>query len=179
MVLVWPSGFAVGDLLMSFVECTASLDGVTSGGSLLVDGVTTCFSTSDAAFGSANARIWGSEDKGIEIPKVLGKKRFKEDKDDFPRLWFVNCFGILGTLGTGKSERRFRDSPVVWEVMTVDVREIGKKSLDNDCAPGEVRRVSLGDIVVAVVISPYSEPGSVLTRSCGRRRTGAGCRILG
>lgn len=169
----------MGDLLISLVECVASLDGATSGSSLLIDGVTTCFSTSDAAFGSAKARIWGSDDKGIESPKVLGKKRFKEDRDDFPRLWFVNCFGIVGTLGTRKSERRFRDSPVVWDVMTVDVREIGKKSLDNDSAPGEVRRVSSGDTVVAVVISPYSEPGSVLTRSCGRRRTGAGCRILG
>lgn len=114
-----------GDLLMSLVECVASLDGATSRGSLLIDGVTTCFSTSDAAFGSANARIWGSDDKGIEIPKVLGKKRFKEDRDDFPRLWLVNCFGIVGTLGTRKSESRFRDSPVVWDVMTVEVREIG------------------------------------------------------
>lgn len=65
--------------------------------------------------------------------------------------------------------------------MTVDVREIGKKSLARVWPPGETRgRVSSGEaVVVPEVISPYSEPGSVLTVSWGRRRTGAGCLILG
>lgn len=61
------------------------------------------------------------------------------------------------------SPRSARES----EVATVDVLEIGKKSLASVCAPGETRgRVSSGDtIVVPEVISPYSEPGSVFTVS--------------
>lgn len=61
------------------------------------------------------------------------------------------------------SARRARES----EVMTVDVREIGKKSLAKVCPPGEMRdSVSSGDaVVVPEVISPYSEPGFVLTVS--------------
>lgn len=50
------------------------------------------------------------------------------------------------------SARRARES----EVMTVEVREIGKKSLARVWVPGETRgRVSSGDaVVVPEVISP-------------------------
>ena len=119
IVRVWPSGFvgfgsvgldSVGEVFELLRFWKKAADETGSGRVLLVAGVTTCFSTSDAAFGSARARIWGSEDKGSERGKVLGKKRFKEDREDFPRLWFVYCFGMGGTLGARKSERRLRSS---------------------------------------------------------------------
>ena len=50
------------------------------------DGVTTCFSTSDAALELARARIWGSDDSGKDSGKDLGRNRLNEDSDDFPLL---------------------------------------------------------------------------------------------
>lgn len=52
-----------------------------------VDGTTTCFSMSKAAFGLESARIWGSIDKGREW-NGLGRNLFKDDKEDFPLLWY-------------------------------------------------------------------------------------------
>jgi len=52
----------------------------------LMEGVTTCFSTSEAALGSARARICGSDDRGSDSGNVLGRNFRMEDNEDFPRL---------------------------------------------------------------------------------------------
>lgn len=57
-----------------------------SGSVFGVGGMTTCFSTSEAALGLDSARIWGSIDKGREDGNGLGRNRFKDDREDFPLL---------------------------------------------------------------------------------------------
>lgn len=138
IVRAWPSGLGNGSWVVDVVGVWGLVDeeeerGLVSVGTSLmvaldlflkIEGVTTCFSTSDAAFGSTRARICGSEDKGRDNGNDLGRNRFKEDREDFPLLWLmrlVYCSGIGGTLGMTISESSARDS----EVKTVEVREIG------------------------------------------------------
>jgi hypothetical protein len=96
IVRMWPSDLeATG--LVEFVVCApvdckdeSGLFDATSlmGDSFpfLIEGVTTCFSTSEAALGSARARICGSDDRGSDKGKVLGKNFRREDSEDFPLL---------------------------------------------------------------------------------------------
>lgn len=100
MVRVWPSGLGNGSSVVDVVGVWGSVDeeeefGLVSWRTSLmvpwdlclkIEGVTTCFSTSDAEFGSARARICGSEDKGRDTGNDLGRNRFKEDREDFPLL---------------------------------------------------------------------------------------------
>lgn len=88
-----PVGFAelgdvwvVLDLEDSGVLLTGAIAVVAAMFLLEGDGVTTCFSTSEAALGSARARIWGSDDSGKESGNDLGRNRLNEDSDDFPLL---------------------------------------------------------------------------------------------
>lgn len=134
IVRMWPSGLAVtGEV--GVVGCApvdpkeeSELLGVTSlvedSVPFLIEGVTTCFSTSEAALGSARARICGSDDRGSDNGNDLGRNFRREDSEDFPRLCvglLLYCSGIGGTSGTVMSERRWRESLV----KTVDERDIG------------------------------------------------------
>jgi hypothetical protein len=93
IVRVWPSNCIAdveGVVVCTPVDCEESGLFVTSlvddSVPFLIEGVTTCFSTSEAALGSARARICGSDDRGSDSGNALGRNLRMEDSEDFPLL---------------------------------------------------------------------------------------------